>query len=188
MRTYSQTAFFYWEKEKYQNLISSWNQPMWRTRLPTAAETQGLDPCPKCGPRSSRMSIPCSMRNCRWGPASFISGGLPGDSDACLNLKSTCQTFQDLQKYKVNIPGSKDVLFGEINPRNNLHSENTRLFLWEGRKKCKKWTFNGSLSRPRCKVNDFSSVLNWDTEEIDSSTGDSSLHPSSKSTIPARKS
>lgn len=67
---------------------------------------------------------------CRWGPASFVLRSPPGDSDVCLNLKTACH-FSEVHrnKNKANIPGSKDVLFGEINSRNNFYSENTGLSL-----------------------------------------------------------
>lgn len=115
---------------------------------------RGQGPCTECGPWTSHISITYWIRNCRWGPAISVLKGLLGDPNACLILKRawvskpTKKKSESVQNNKANIPGSKDVLFGEINSRNNLHSQNTWLFLLEIREKkqkFKKWTFSGSL-------------------------------------------
>lgn len=132
MNKHSQTVFFYRETQKHRNPVSSWNQARWKAR--PLHKTRSLA---RWSQHSSAIAPPESPE--RGALAIFVLRRPPGVS-WCLALVGKCfsnssEAYKNKNKNKVNIPGSKDVLFGEINSRNHLHSENTWLSLLEKKRK-----------------------------------------------------
>lgn len=104
---------------------------------------QGPYPCKNVGPEPVISALPTQSETGRAGSNLCFKKLLPlplGDSHGCLNSKSVCLNSINLNNNEADIPGSEDVLLGEIDSRNNLHSENTGLSLWErGKNRLKNW-------------------------------------------------